>query len=76
MYTTGSIGQVYALDAKTGNELWTFDPQNDMRVNQRACCDEVNRGVAVWRDGILVTTAPDILFARNTKGAGAADEHG
>ena len=49
MYTSGSVGQVYTLDAETGKELWTFDPKNDLRVNQRACCDEVNRGVAVWK---------------------------
>src|SRR5208282_4190700 len=49
MYTSGSIGQVYALDAKTGKELWNFDPKNDLVVNREACCDEVNRGVAVWK---------------------------
>src|ERR1700749_4459688 len=37
MYTSGSIGQVYALDAKTGREIWTYSPHNDMRVNQRSC---------------------------------------
>ena len=63
MYTTGSIGQVYALDAKTGKELWTFDPHNDMRVNQRACCDEVNRGVAVWHGKVYVASFDAHLIA-------------
>ena len=31
-------------------------------------------GVAPWRDGVLITCAPDILFARDTTGDGAADE--
>ncbi len=31
-------------------------------------------GVAPWRDGVLVTCAPDILFARDTSGDGVADE--
>jgi putative membrane-bound dehydrogenase-like protein len=31
-------------------------------------------GVTVWRDGVLVCAAPDILFARDTDGDGKADE--
>jgi putative membrane-bound dehydrogenase-like protein len=30
-------------------------------------------GVTVWRDGVLVCAAPDILFARDTNGDGKAD---
>jgi len=63
MYTSGSVGQVYALNAKTGRELWTFDPKNDLRVNQRACCDEVNRGVAVWKGKVYVASFDGHLFA-------------
>lgn len=63
MFASGSIGQVYAVDAKTGKELWTFDPQPDLRVNQRACCDEVNRGVAVWKGKVYVASFDGHLFA-------------
>ena len=63
MYTSGSVGQVYALDAKTGKPFWTFDPKNDLRVNQRACCDEVNRGVAVWKGRVYVASFDGHLFA-------------
>ena len=31
-------------------------------------------GVMAWRDGVLVSAAPDILFARDTDGDGRADE--
>ncbi len=31
-------------------------------------------GVTVWRDGVLICAAPDILFARDTNGDGRADE--
>jgi putative membrane-bound dehydrogenase-like protein len=31
-------------------------------------------GVTVWRDGVLVCAAPDILFARDTNGDGRADQ--
>ncbi len=38
--------------------------------------DDLNypTGVFPWRDGALITCAPDILFARDTDGDGAADE--
>ncbi len=63
MYTSGSVGQVYALNAKTGKALWTYQPHNDMRVNQRSCCDEVNRGVAVWRGKVYVASYDGHLVA-------------
>ncbi|AKH43915.1 quinohemoprotein ethanol dehydrogenase [Altererythrobacter atlanticus] len=47
MYTSGNLGRVYALDAATGEELWTFVPDIDMQANRAACCDQANRGVAV-----------------------------
>lgn len=31
-------------------------------------------GVTVWRDGVLICAAPDILFARDTDGDGKADD--
>ena len=63
MYTSGSTGKAYALDAKTGKELWSFDPHADLRVNRAACCDEVNRGVAVWHGKVYVASFDGILYA-------------
>src|SRR5579862_3177523 len=54
MYSSGPTGIAYALDAKTGKEIRTFDPKNDLSVNRESCCDEVNRGVAVWRGKVYV----------------------
>lgn len=52
MYVTSAWSVVYALDAKTGEELWVYDPNVDRAVGVNACCDVVNRGVAVY-DGKL-----------------------
>jgi len=49
MYTSGYIGLVYALDAATGRELWRFTPTIEPMSMRHACCDAVNRGVAVAR---------------------------
>jgi quinohemoprotein ethanol dehydrogenase len=52
MYVTSAWSVVYALDPKTGEELWVYDPDVDRAVGVNACCDVVNRGVAVY-DGKL-----------------------
>ncbi len=52
MYTTGAYSIVYALDAKTGELLWRYDPKVHRAVGGKACCGVVNRGVAAW-DGLI-----------------------
>src|SRR5262249_35523861 len=56
MFATGSWSKVYALDAKTGQELWTYDPQVPGEWGRKPCCDVVNRGVAVWKGRVYVDT--------------------
>lgn len=63
MYTSGNLGRVYALNAVTGAEIWTFDPQVDMQYNRHACCDQANRGVAFADDKIFVASLDGYLFA-------------
>jgi quinohemoprotein ethanol dehydrogenase len=58
MYTSGIWGEVFALDAKTGRELWHYDPQVPGGRGRYACCDIVNRGVA-YRDGVVFVAALD-----------------
>jgi quinohemoprotein ethanol dehydrogenase len=68
MYTSGNLGRVYALDAASGRELWTFTPEVDMQVNRTACCDQANRGVAVVDGKVIVGALDGMLYAldRNT----------
>ncbi len=65
----GNLGRVYALDATTGRELWTFTPEMDMQITRSACCDWANRGVAV-ADGpngklVFVAALDGMLYALN-----------
>lgn len=54
MYVTTSWGPkyVYALDAKSGQQIWKYEPDIPDDVLQYACCDVNNRGVA-YSDGML-----------------------
>jgi quinohemoprotein ethanol dehydrogenase len=63
MYTSGNLGRVYALDAATGRDLWTFTPEVDMQVNRSACCDQANRGVAVHEGRVYVGALDGWLYA-------------
>ncbi len=54
MYVTSAWSVVYALDARTGEELWVYDPDVDRAMGGDACCDVVNRGVAVWEGKIYL----------------------
>jgi quinohemoprotein ethanol dehydrogenase len=63
LYVTSAWSKVFALDAKTGAPLWTYDPQVPGRVAVNACCDAVNRGVAAWNGRIYVGTLDGRLIA-------------
>lgn len=65
MYVTGAMGKVYALNAKTGKELWYFDPDNPPETLVRACCQPVNRGVAVADHKVFVGALDGRLIALN-----------
>jgi quinohemoprotein ethanol dehydrogenase len=67
MFTSGNWGRVYALDAGTGEEIWTYDPQPDPQWARHACCDIVNRGIAVWQGRIYVGAIDGFLHAIDAK---------
>ncbi|MEZ5937964.1 MAG: PQQ-dependent dehydrogenase, methanol/ethanol family [Hyphomonadaceae bacterium] len=63
MYVTSAWSMVYALDARTGERMWSYDPGVDKARGQKACCDVVNRGVAVWKGKVYVGTIDGRLIA-------------
>lgn len=56
MYITAAWSKLWALDAKTGKELWAYDPQVPGAWGRYACCDVPNRGVAVWKGAVYLGT--------------------
>ncbi|MFK8021019.1 MAG: PQQ-dependent dehydrogenase, methanol/ethanol family [Pseudomonadales bacterium] len=67
MYTTSTWSRVVALDAKTGEILWQYDPKVPRSWARRLCCDVVNRGVAVSEGKVLFGTLDGRLLALNAK---------
>ncbi len=67
LYVSGSWSMVYALDAKTGELRWFYNPEVDRSFLAKGCCDAVNRGVAYADGKIFVGTYDGRLVALNAK---------
>jgi quinohemoprotein ethanol dehydrogenase len=63
MYQTGPWSIVYAIDARSGKKIWTFDPGVDRAKGYKGCCDVVNRGVAVYKGRVFVGAYDGRLIA-------------
>jgi PQQ-dependent dehydrogenase (methanol/ethanol family) len=67
IYTTGEWSAVYAIDAKNGQLLWTYDPKVPRARARNICCDVVNRGVALYHGKVYVGTLDGRLIALDMK---------
>ena len=63
MYFTSAWSKVYARNAASGAALWSYDPQVPGEWGINACCDVVNRGVAVWGGKVFVGALDGQLIA-------------
>jgi quinohemoprotein ethanol dehydrogenase len=63
MFSSGPKGAVYALDAATGVERWTYQPEIEPQFLRKVCCGPHNRGVAVWNGLVYVATLDGHLLA-------------
>jgi quinohemoprotein ethanol dehydrogenase len=74
MYVTSAWSIVHAIDAKTGRRLWMHDPNVSREVGPKACCDVVNRGVAVYGGRVFVGVIDGRLVALDAKTGAVAWE--
>lgn len=63
MYISTAWSKVMAVDAATGEVLWRYDPEPKGAQGAYACCDVVNRGVAVWQGKVFAGTIDGRLVA-------------
>jgi alcohol dehydrogenase (cytochrome c)/quinohemoprotein ethanol dehydrogenase len=67
VYVTAPWSKVYAFDAKTGKQLWKYDPQVPGEWAVSLCCGIVNRGVAVWKGKVIWGTLDGRLISVDAK---------
>lgn len=67
LYATTAGGRVIALNAATGEELWTFDPEPELVT---LCCGPINRGVTVWGSAVYVAGLDARLSALDARTGG------
>ena len=65
MYVTGSYSRLWAIDAKTGKEIWQYDARLPEGI--LPCCDVVNRGAAIFGDNVYFGTLDARIVALNRK---------
>jgi alcohol dehydrogenase (cytochrome c)/quinohemoprotein ethanol dehydrogenase len=63
IYLASSWSNVFAFDARTGAQLWRYDPKVPREWAVNVCCGVVNRGVAVWHGKVYVGTLDGRLVA-------------
>ncbi|WP_420598247.1 PQQ-dependent methanol/ethanol family dehydrogenase [Neptuniibacter sp.] len=65
MYVTASYSRVFAVDTKTGEELWEYNARLPDGI--MPCCDVINRGVALYDDLVIFGTLDAKLVALDAK---------
>jgi alcohol dehydrogenase (cytochrome c) len=65
MYVTASYSRVFAVDTKTGEELWEYNARLPDGI--MPCCDVINRGVALYGDLVIFGTLDAKLVALDQK---------
>jgi len=59
---------VYAVDVRTGKEIWRSDPEVDQAIWQsRICCGVVNRGIALYKNMVIAPVIDGRMRALDTK---------
>lgn len=67
MYVTAPWSIVHAVDVRSGRNIWTYDPGVPREKGKDACCDVVNRGVAVYGGKVFVGSLDGRLLAIDAK---------
>jgi alcohol dehydrogenase (cytochrome c) len=56
IYLSADQSRVFAIDARTGMKVWSYDPKIGKEVERVYCCGSNNRGVALGGDLVFVGT--------------------
>jgi len=71
IYAITNWSVAFALDARTGKELWRYDPEINHKIDEpgsdQLCCGVLNRGVAAYEGKIFVPSNDGRLIALDAK---------
>ena len=63
IYLTTAWDHAFAIDARTGAELWHYQRSLPPTNTLSYCCGPSNRGVSIWNDLVFMTTLDAHLIA-------------
>jgi alcohol dehydrogenase (cytochrome c) len=63
VYLTTAWNHAFAIDARTGAELWHYQRRLPPPSELSFCCGPSNRGVSIWNDLVYMTTLDAHLVA-------------
>ena len=63
LYFTTTFSVLHAVNATTGERVWTYDPQVPRDFSRRACCGPISRGAAVYQGNVYLATLDGRLVA-------------
>jgi quinohemoprotein ethanol dehydrogenase len=70
LYFSGAHGKTYAVDARSGRQLWQFDPDSGQyrpKIFRLSASAGGHRGVAYWQGKVYVVVIDGRLFALDAK---------
>ena len=66
LYFTADYGRVFAVDAKSGNILWRYEPEYEDGFTAMLCCGPIHRGLALKDDLVYRRPARRASSSRST----------
>ena len=67
LYVTGPLNVAWAIDARSGREIWRYRRELPPTGSLTACCGLVNKGFGVLGDRLFMTTLDAHLLALDMK---------
>jgi alcohol dehydrogenase (cytochrome c) len=65
LYLSADYARVFAVDAKSGNIIWRYEPEYEQGFNAVLCCGPIHRGLALKDDLVIVARLDAKLVALN-----------
>jgi alcohol dehydrogenase (cytochrome c) len=65
LYFSADYARVFAVDAKSGNIIWRYEPEYEQGFDAMLCCGPIHRGLALKDDMVFVARLDAKLVALN-----------